>query len=171
MNPNDEQKQQLIFVPSLEEGPTYRVLSDLMSFPLGSTQTEGTFLLCFNQVPPQGEVAMHRQTAKETFIVWEGEIEFSTLSNGAITRFRAPRGAIVHVPEGVAHAYRNVSEIPASMLVLFMPAGQTEHFFARLGVPVTDRTQPPPPAMPDPVLLQKLLKNSQVQIVPLPEEG
>ncbi len=77
----------------------------------------------------------------------------------------------MHIPEGVAHDYRNVSEAPAAMLVLFMPAGQAEHFFAQLGVPVTDRTKPPPPALPDPVLLQKLLKNSQVQIVPLPEEG
>ncbi len=171
MNENDDQEQQLIFIPSLEEGPTYRVLWDVMNFPLRSSQTGGAFLLCFNQLPADAQVGMHRQPGQETFIVWEGEIEFSTLSHGDLSTFNASRGAIVHIPEGVAHAYRNISAVPASMLVLFMPAGPTEHFFKRLGVPIVDRTQAPPPTLPDPETLLALLKDYQVNLVPLPEKG
>ncbi len=58
MNENDNQEQNVIFVPSLEEGPTYRVLWDVMNFPLRSAQTQGAFLLCFNQVSVGGQVGI-----------------------------------------------------------------------------------------------------------------
>jgi glyoxylate utilization-related uncharacterized protein len=42
----------------------------------------------------------------------------------------APAGTFVFVPRGVAHAFQNVGEGPATILVLFSPAGM-EQFFER----------------------------------------
>ena len=158
------QEQHLTYIP-LEEGRTFRVLSDIMTFKLGRADTQGAFFLCFDQVPPQGGAAMHRQQGQETFVIFEGELEFSTQDESETSTFTASRGAVVHVPAGIAHAYANISTVPASMLVIFTPAGLTERFFEQIGIPVTDRGNLPPPAFPDPERVQTLLQEHQVQLV------
>lgn len=166
----DHSTQPLIVLPP-EEGQTFRVLSDLMTFKLVSKQTQNAFFLCFSHVPPQSGVAMHKQAGQETFIIFEGEVEFSTLSEEKIVTFPAPRGTVVHIPEQAPHAYRNVSDAPASMFVLFAPGG-AERFFQQLGVPVTDQTavQASPRAPFDPELLQKLSLRYGVQLVVPPSD-
>lgn len=169
---SEQGQPHLIFLPTLEEGAeTYRVLSDLMTFKLSGTHTRGTFFLCFNQVPPQGGAGMHRQKGEETFIIWEGELEFSTQHENTITTFTASRGAIIHVPQGVAHGYRNTNDAPASMLVIFAPAGKAEQFFRTLGVPVADHTHAPLPTPPDLEALQALLQEHQVELVAPPPDN
>ena len=93
------QEQHLTYIP-LEEGRTFRVLSDIMTFKLGRADTQGAFFLCFDQVPPQGGAAMHRQQGQETFVIFEGELEFSTQDESETSTFTASRGAVVHVPAG-----------------------------------------------------------------------
>ena len=41
-------------------------------------------------------------------------------------------GDWVHVPEGGIHAFRNESEEPASMLILFAPGAPREDYFERV---------------------------------------
>lgn len=164
----DHAAQPMIVLPP-EEGETFRVLSDLMTFKLVSEQTQQAFFLCFSHVPPQSEVAMHKQVGQETFIIFEGELEFSTLSEDKITTFAAPRGTVIHIPEWTPHAYKNASPAPASMFVLFTPGG-AEKFFQRLGTPITDQTPTRTPRALDPDLLNKLSRQYGVQLVSLPAD-
>ncbi len=150
----------------LEEGRKFRVLTDLITFKLGGSDTQGTFFLIFDKVEPQGGVAMHRQSGQETFIIFEGELKFTIQQNDEVSTFTASRGAVVHVPAGVAHAYNNTSTSPTSMFVLFTPAGKTEQFFERFGVPVTDEHMIPSPVIPDAETLRIMQQEYNIQLVP-----
>ena len=153
-----------------EFGQTFRVVTDLMTFKLTSTQTQNAFFLCFHDVPPQSGVDMHTQAGQETFIVFDGELEFSTLKDEEVVKYAASRGAVIHVPEGIPHKYQNTSADPASMVVLFTPGG-AERFFERVGVPIGDHTQASAPLSPDPEEVEKLLRQYKVRLVAPPPES
>ena len=75
----------------------------------------------------------------ETFILLEGEIE---------TKFRGKKhtaraGDTVSIPANAAQQFHNASDKAARLLCICAPAGQ-EKFFQEVGVPVVDRTTPPP---------------------------
>lgn len=161
----NNQEQHVTFM-HLEEGRKFRVLTDLITFKLGGSDTQGTFFLIFDKVEPQGGVAMHRQSGQETFIIFEGELKFTIQQNDEVSTFTASRGAVVHVPAGVAHAYNNTSTSPTSMFVLFTPAGKTEQFFERFGVPVTDEHMIPSPVIPDAETLRIMQQEYNIQLVP-----
>jgi quercetin dioxygenase-like cupin family protein len=152
----------VIAIPT--EGRTLRVFNDLITIKLRGTQTQRAFSLFFVQVLPGGGVRRHTQLGQETFILFEGELEFSLQDGPTLTTFTATPGTVIHVPEGVAHGYRNASEAPAAFFVFFTPSG-SERFFERLGVPVTDPNHLPAFAFPDPASLGALLEEFGVRIV------
>ena len=153
----------LIFHPA-GEGPSFRVLSDVMMFKLTGAQTQNAFFLCFDQVPPGGGVNLHKQAGQETFLVFEGELEFCTLSepDGERVIFTASRGDVIHVNEDVPHAYRNTTNVPASMFIFFTPAG-AERFFQKLGSPTAESDEKVPSLSPE--LFRDLLRQYGVQLV------
>lgn len=154
-----------VTVTSAQQGRTFRVINDLITFTLGSAQTGGAFSLLFDQVLPQGGVPMHAQTGQETFIIFDGKLEFSFQEDQGTTSVTATRGMVVHIPSGVGHAYSNKGATSAFLFVLFTPTGTTEHFFERLGVPVTDGEHLPPFVTPDPASLLALFEEFQVRLV------
>jgi quercetin dioxygenase-like cupin family protein len=158
--------EQPITYLSLEEGRKFRVLTDLMTFKLGGIATQEAFFLIFDKVEPQGGVAMHRQSGQATFIIFEGELEFTIQQNDKASTFTASRGAVVHLPAGVAHAYNNISASPTSMFVLFTPAGKTEQFFERFGVSVANEHTIPSPVIPGAETLRIMQQEYDVQLVP-----
>ena len=158
-------EQHVTHIP-LENGRKFRVLTDLMTFKLEGSDTQEAFFLIFDKVEPQGGVAMHRQSGQETFVIFEGELEFTIQQNDEVSTFTTSQGAVVHVPAGVAHAYNNISASPTSMFVLFTPAGKTEQFFERFGVSVTDEHAIPSSVIPDAETLQIMLQEYNVQLVP-----
>lgn len=153
----------LILCPA-GEGASFRVLSDVMTFKLTGAQTQDALFLCFDQVPPGGGVTMHKQAGQETFLVFEGELEFCTLSepDGERVIFTASRGDVVHVNEYIPHAYRNTTEVSASMFIFFTPAG-AEQFFQKLGSPIMDSDVKAPSLSPE--LFRDLLQQYGVQLV------
>ncbi|GHJ43856.1 cupin [Catellatospora sp. TT07R-123] len=94
------------------------------------TATQGRFgLFEWVAAPRTGATDAHlHKTFSESFYVTSGEL---TLYDGAhwIT---ARSGDFLHVPEGVAHGFRNDTDELASMLVLFAPAPPREAFFREL---------------------------------------
>jgi uncharacterized cupin superfamily protein len=69
----------------------------------------------------------------------EGEIEVTF--PGEKSTLRASE--IVNIPANAPHSFKNVSGKPARLLCMCSPAGQ-EEFFMKVGVPVANRTAPPP---------------------------
>lgn len=161
----NDQAPRVITIPAGTGATTLRVLNDLITFTLRGEQTQRAFSLFFDQVPPGGGVPAHTQRGQETFIMFDGELEFSAPDGTAPHTFTATRGTVIHVPEGVAHAYRNTSTAPATFFVIFAPTGASERFFEQLGVPVTGPDHLPLFAPPDPLVLQGLLEKLGIRIV------
>lgn len=92
--------------------------------------------------PPGGGPPLHIHTREEEFFsVIEGEITFYV--NGDV--FTRGPGGTAFIPRGVPHCFKNRSDTPARVLVLFTP-GDIEGFF-EFGVPLANGTAPPEQAL------------------------
>ncbi|WP_447004161.1 cupin domain-containing protein [Saccharothrix isguenensis] len=79
--------------------------------------------------PRAGGPAPHfHKTFSESFYVTSGVV---SLFNGE-TWVNGAEGDFLHVPEGGVHAFRNDTDEPASMVILFAPAPPREEFFREL---------------------------------------
>ncbi|GAA1303260.1 cupin domain-containing protein [Saccharothrix xinjiangensis] len=92
--------------------------------------TDGRFGLFEWQMRPRagGPAAHFHKTFSESFYVLSGTVR---LFNGE-TWVEATPGDFLHVPERGVHAFRNDSDEPASMLILFAPAPPREEYFREL---------------------------------------
>lgn len=72
---------------------------------------------------------LHRHPETEVFRVLTGRYLFEV--NGE--RFVAETGDLVSVPGGTAHAFRNITDKPASQLVMILPGFDAMAFFTGLG--------------------------------------
>jgi quercetin dioxygenase-like cupin family protein len=126
-------------------GEALDVVGDLLVLRTEPTQ-EAPMLAVETTVAPGGGPPPHTHAAEELFLVREGRLAFLTGEPG-VERPAGP-GDVVQVPGGRPHAYRNVGQAPASMLVVFDDGLQMAPFFRALGQPVDPETWqplPPPP--------------------------
>jgi mannose-6-phosphate isomerase-like protein (cupin superfamily) len=122
------------------EGRALWVSCELITCKVPSEQTGGAYSLFEIMSHPQGGVPPHIQHREdECFYVLEGEFEF--LVEDLTTRMGV--GSLLYVPRGNLHAYKNVGDKPARMLVSQTPGGLHERFFKELGKPVEDPTASP----------------------------
>ncbi|MGM1063348.1 cupin domain-containing protein [Saccharothrix sp. Mg75] len=75
-----------------------------------------------------GPAAHFHRTFSESFYVLSGTVR---LFDGGTWVDAAP-GDFLHVPEGGVHAFRNDTDEPASMLILFAPGPAREEYFREL---------------------------------------
>jgi quercetin dioxygenase-like cupin family protein len=116
------------------------VVGDTYTILISGADTAGRYTLIDMHVPPGGGPPPHRHDFEEMFTVLDGEIEFTFRGDRTV----AAVGDTVNVPANAPHRFRNASDRPARVLCLCSPAGQ-EAFFAEIGVPVSSRTEAPPP--------------------------
>jgi quercetin dioxygenase-like cupin family protein len=113
-------------------GGTYTIL-------VTGNDTGGRYCLIDMLIPPGGGPPPHRHDFEEMFTILDGEIEF--IFRGEPKQVGA--GSTVNVPANAPHAFKNMSDRPARLLCMCLPAGQ-EEFFLAVGDPVDSRTAPPP---------------------------
>jgi quercetin dioxygenase-like cupin family protein len=113
-------------------GATYTIL-------MTGKDTGGRYCLIEMLIPPGGGPPPHRHDFEEMFTILDGEIEFSFRSEPR----RAAAGSTVNIPANAPHAFKNMSDQPARLLCMCLPAGQ-EEFFLAVGDRVDSRTAPPP---------------------------
>ena len=113
-------------------GDTYTIL-------LTGQDTAGRYCLIDMHVPPGGGPPPHRHDFEEMFTVLDGEIEVMFRGQTEM----ASAGATVNIPANAAHAFKNISEIPARLLCMCAPPG-LDQFFLEIGDRVASRTAPPP---------------------------
>lgn len=109
-----------------------------LTYPHGTTveylntgaDTGGRFgLYRWNMAPGPGGPALHfHRTFSESFFILTGTV---TLGDGA-KELRASPGDYLHVPPGGLHSFRNDTDDPASMLLLFSPGAPREQYFEGL---------------------------------------
>lgn len=102
-------------------------------------ETTGGRIAVIEDVAPKGEgtpLHAHRED-DETFYVLDGELTFWL---GEDRPVRAPAGSFVHIPGGVAHAFR-VDSDTARYLIVTTP--QHGEFYRAISAPAPARRLPP----------------------------
>lgn len=89
--------------------------------------------------PKQPEASKHRHDFEESFILLDGEIEF-TFRN---TKLVIGAGETINIPANAPHSFVNSSTRSARLLCICSPAGQ-ERFFSEVGIPLATRTTASP---------------------------
>ncbi len=123
-----------------EGGDSWWVTNHHQLMKLTGEQTGGGLALWIETVPPGGGPPPHTHTREdECFIVLEGEVTFSTQG---VEKTTGP-GAVIYLPRGEIHTFRNSGDKPARMVVIVTPAG-FENFFQEVAVQSPSRTMRPP---------------------------
>jgi mannose-6-phosphate isomerase-like protein (cupin superfamily) len=111
--------------PELISGPGQRI-----HYLATHASTEGDFGLYRVDMGPRspGPSTHFHRTISESFFVLSGSVQ---LFNGE-RWIRAKEGDFLYVPAGGLHAFKNESEDPASMLLLFAPGAPREEYFEKV---------------------------------------
>jgi quercetin dioxygenase-like cupin family protein len=123
------------------EGKGYDLVGDRCTIKIGGAQTGGAYMLIDDWVPPGVGTPPHSHRREdEAFYILEGEMTFGVDERTVTAR----PGALVHLPRGSLHWFRNDGGQPVRMLVFTFPSG-FENFVAEVGIPVTNAAIPPAP--------------------------
>lgn len=121
-------------------GETVFLVGDTYTTLLSGPQTGGAFTLLEALVPPDTGPPPHIHHAEdETFILIDGSLTF-TLDR---REFEAKSGAVIFVPKGTRHSFKNIGTGVARMLFIYNPPGM-EGMFAEIGHPGRRGVQAPP---------------------------
>lgn len=122
-------------------GETMRVLADVGIFRLNGEETGGAFSLVELLTPPGGGVAPHAHPdADEILYVVRGTYR----ARIADLRDTLRAGACAFVPRGAVHAFENVHDETACLLVLSTPAASPERLFVELATGFATATDQSP---------------------------
>jgi quercetin dioxygenase-like cupin family protein len=114
-------------------GKCIKAFGDEITVKLSGADTGGAFVLAEAVTPPGSGPPPHiHANEDELFQVLEGRVSF--FAEGKWTEFGP--GAVVFLPRGGVHTFRNTGETPSRMSVLLRPAG-FEVFFERCAAEFT----------------------------------
>jgi quercetin dioxygenase-like cupin family protein len=137
--PDDPQRRLVVASPDEEnELPRVRLGANTDTILLTGADTAGRYTLIEIGVPAGSGPPPHRHDFEETFIVLDGEVEFTFRGQQATGR----AGHTVHVPAGAPHAFRNTAGRPARLLCLCSPPG-FEDFVLAIGDSLAAGAEPP----------------------------
>ena len=159
------EKKHVRHVPAGASKTVWTVRTDPITFKVTGRTTGGAYALVDSSILPGGGPPPHiHHREDEAWYVLEGEFEFLAGDRW----IPASPGSFVHAPKGALHTLKNVGEKPRRLLTLAVPTG-LEDFFAELGVPGTDVSDPPPFG---PAEIEKLLATAPkygLEVPPPPE--
>jgi mannose-6-phosphate isomerase-like protein (cupin superfamily) len=122
-----------------EQGQSYWIAGDHVTFKLTREHTNGAFVFAINESAPQSGPPPHVHAREdEIFFILEGEYDFLLDDK----RFTAGPGAAVFLPRGVTHGFRNITDRRGKMIVIATPAGFDE-FVPAAGDLCVDRNVSP----------------------------
>ena len=149
----------------VQDGPTYRVGNDVVTFKAMAADTNGAYSLFETRTDPGEGTPAHRQRFDdEAFWVLDGSYTV-LLDQDTVT---LDAGAFAFVPRGTIHAYINRGDEPARMLILVTPGGIHERFFAEVGELVEDRSAPATTGGPsDLSRLANIAQKYGIEILPI----
>lgn len=128
-----------------DAGTSLRIIADVVTFKAVGEDTGGTYSLFETRTPPNAGAPPHyHRQEHEAFYVLEGKYAFRVGDENIVL---GP-GGYVMIPREMVHAYRNIGEDTARMLILATPGGYHEHFFLDAGDPVSNPVNPEPPTGP-----------------------
>ncbi|MFD7751228.1 cupin domain-containing protein [Streptomyces sp. NPDC059757] len=111
--------------------PNLQSLTGSATHYLATTHTtHGEFgLYRMDMAPRAGGPATHfHRSISESFFILDGTVRIYNGERWIDTK----QGDFVYVPQGGLHAFRNDSDAPASMLLLFTPGAPREEYFEKV---------------------------------------
>ena len=124
------------------DGKAVWILTDLITYKVIGADSRNNLFFMEIEVLPQAGPPIHAHPSHEIFYVLDGDVEFTGVDGDERYTTKASAGSTISIPYMVYHAYRNVGATKARMIAVTSPAG-LEAFFDDLGLPVSDRAQPP----------------------------
>jgi len=127
------------------KGDAFSVVGDVYRNLALGRQTGGVYTLHEIRVSPNNGPPPHIHSREdESFFVLEGEVDFQ-IGDEKIT---AQPGTFIQGPRGIAHSFKNNTQLPARMLVFITPSG-FENFVNEFAQPVASFDSPAIPASKD----------------------
>jgi len=148
------------------QGTTFRARGDLFFWKVVGTDNDNAFSMCETRSAPQGGVPPHIDHRNdEAFFVLEGTYSCllgdQTLECGPGESFFAPRGT--------PHAFKNVCDVDARMLIVQSPGGVIEKYMEEAWEKIEDPSNPPPPVEPDFERVMAAAQKYGIEVLPLPD--
>ena len=127
------------------KGDAFSAVGDVYRNLALGRQTGGVYTLHEIRVSPNNGPPPHIHSREdESFFVLEGEVDFQ-IGDEKIT---AQPGTFIQGPRGIAHSFKNNTQLPARMLVFITPAG-FENFVNEFAQPVASFGSPAIPTSKD----------------------
>lgn len=128
-----------------EDGVSYFVIGDIITFKITAEETEGTYFAVEVVCQPGGGPSfLHTHEPQETFYVIDGAFEvYGQDESGGKYAIRLGIGDTVQVPAGVPHGFKNSGDSIGKMLLIYEPAEPMQRFFEEIGIPMPDRISAP----------------------------
>jgi quercetin dioxygenase-like cupin family protein len=117
------------------------VFGPTVEFVSGPDDPGADFWVMRGVVPPGVTVPLHSHDDAEDFFILSGTQQVLSESESGLQWCDVNAGDYVHIPAGIPHAHRNVSDEPAVELVI--TAARLGRFFQEIARP--GATQPPTP--------------------------
>lgn len=132
-------------VVSGSEGTKVWAMGVLVTVKVRADDTGGAYSVFEDLIPPGAGPVPHTHTKEdETIFVLEGELR-AWLGG---KQYDVKAGDFVHMPRGVQHYFKNVSEKPTRLLLSYTPGG-FEQWFLDIGTPFAGTDQMPPEIKPE----------------------
>lgn len=126
--------------------PTVHLLGNLLTYLKLPDDSPQSYAIVECRTAPGAGAPMNRHDEDETFVVIDGQVEFTV---GRESQIASP-GDVVTVPNGVAHVFTNVGEAVSTMLLIHRPGDAHVRFFFGAGEAVAEgTTEFPEMAPPD----------------------
>jgi quercetin dioxygenase-like cupin family protein len=128
----------------IADGTSYTavdVFGPTVEFVSGPDDPGADFWVMRGVVPPGVTVPLHSHDDAEDFFILSGSQQVLTQSDQGLQWRDVNAGDYVHIPTGVPHAHRNVSDEPAVELVI--TSARLGRFFQEIARP--GATRPPTP--------------------------
>lgn len=132
---------------SLEKNPTTGLilehLGPTVEFLTSPQDAYNDFCVLKGIIPPGVSVPLHAHPDTEDFFLTEGEIEVLKQDEQGSTWITVHTGDYVHTPMNARHAWRNISSLLATCLII--TTRRLAQFFQETGRSLTDALHAPTP--------------------------
>lgn len=150
------------------KGQSFHLPATLVTLLAVAADTDGSFSLFDARVAPQQGIPLHRHEDSEAFLVLEGTFQFQVEDQ----QLSLGPGGFAFVPRHKLHRYYNShAELEGHMLIITLPAGSHEGFFAEAGQPAASPFDPISMQPPDVEKLVTIGRRYGFEILPPSSEA
>lgn len=154
------------------KGKILLVLGDIVTIKVTGEDTDDGYLLVqIISQPGSGPSFMHTHVPQETFYILEGTYEvYGWDENKNKYVITAEPGAVIHIPAGKPHGFKNAGNTIGKCLAMYEPAGNMLKFFIDIGIPMESVLDPMPmDQMPSQEEIEQILAENQMEILEMPD--